>query len=568
MKVIVTGGCGFIGSNFINYLLMDPNEDIEIINIDLRTYAGRGNNLDHMELKNNEKYKFYEVDISNKELILEIFKNELPDIVFNFAAESHVDNSIIKPDEFLKTNVIGTLNLLEASKKYPVKKFIQISTDEVYGSATQESFDEKCKLSPSSPYSSSKASSELLALSYYKTHGIPLIVTRSVNNYGPYQYPEKLIPLFITNLIERKKIPLMWSEDNPGSNIRDWIHVIDNCRAIWFLSQNGKIGEIYNIPGMNEKSNLEITKKILDKFNLDDTWIEKIPHRKGHDYKYSVSGSKLTKLGFQYKYDNFDKHFNEVIDWYKENKDWWDKIKNKTVVFGNGYLGNRISKEFGFILTNTNPLEINKLKKFLDLERPSIIINSIGKTGYPNIDWCENNKDETLYSNVTVPLILAQECYKRGIYFIHLSSGCIYEGDNDNKGFSEEDIPNFDDSFYSKSKIIAENILKNFPSLILRIRMPIDNIDHERNLINKLKNYNSVIDIPNSMTYVPDFLKVLGILLSKKAIGVYNVVNPGSISALDIVSAYKENINRAHNFEVMSLEELNRITSARRSNCI
>jgi len=156
MKVIVTGGCGFIGSNFINYLLMDPNEDIEIINIDLRTYAGRGNNLDHMELKNNEKYKFYEVDISNKELILEIFKNELPDIVFNFAAESHVDNSIIKPDEFLKTNVIGTLNLLEASKKYPVKKFIQISTDEVYGSATQESFDEKCKLSPSSPYSSSR----------------------------------------------------------------------------------------------------------------------------------------------------------------------------------------------------------------------------------------------------------------------------------------------------------------------------------------------------------------------------------------------------------------------------
>ena len=327
MKVLVTGGSGFIGSNFIKYL-HDNSRDFnieKIINVDKLTYAGRGNNLEHMNI--NKKYSFYLSDIGDKKNMREIFSKEKPNYVFNFAAESHVDKSIVNSSDFIKTNIIGALNLFEASLENKIKKFIQISTDEVYGSIKEGSFTEKDTLSPSNPYSGSKASADLLALSYFKTHNLPILITRSANNFGPYQFPEKLLPLFITNLIQGKKVPLMWSEENPALNVRDWLHVEDNARAIWFLSNNGENGQIYNIPGSGERTNYEITKDLLEIFSLNFDMVEKIPHRKGHDFRYSINREKLFNLGFNHKRTNVREELESLCNWYIDNERWWLPLK-------------------------------------------------------------------------------------------------------------------------------------------------------------------------------------------------------------------------------------------------
>ena len=574
-KILVTGGCGFIGTNFIKYILTDSevNEEIRVINLDKQTYAGKGKNIEYLGLDKDPRYKFIKGDICDKEFVKKVFNEEKPEIIFNFAAESHVDNSIKDSNNFIMSNVVGTVNLLDVAKENKIKKFIQISSDEVYGSSKDKSFYEEDKLNPSSPYSSSKAAADLQALAYFKTHNLPVIITRSANNYGLYQFPEKILPLFITNLIEQKKVPLMWSEENPGLNIRDWLNVVDNCRAIWFISQNGKNGEIYNIPGENEKTNIEMTKKILNYFGYGEEMIEKIPHRKAHDFRYSIVGQKLKNLGFEYKHKDLDKEIGKIIEWYKNNKEWWKPLKEikkeKAIVFGAGYLGTRIAKKFGYELTNLNPLNIEVLSTFLDKEKPDIVINAIGKTGRPNIDWCEDNKQLTIESNVIAAANLCIECSKRNIYFVHLGSGCIYYGDNNGEGFSEEDEPNFyGPQFYAKSKTLAEKILKEFPSLILRLRMPIDEEPNERNLIDKLLKYNKLIDIQNSMTIVPDMLDSIKILIQGRKTGIYNIVNPGTISAAEIMKMYKQIVDPFYNFEILSLEELDNITKGKRSNCV
>jgi dTDP-glucose 4,6-dehydratase len=329
MKVLVTGGCGFIGSNFIKYLLTNPEvkEEISIVNIDKKTYAGKGKNISHMNLSENKNYKFVLADISDKDIIAKVFEEEKPEIVFNFAAESHVDRSILNSDDFERSNFLGACNLFKISMENKVRRFIQISTDEVYGSIDQGFFSEDAQLNPSSPYSATKASAEITALSYFKTHNFPVIITRSANNYGAYQFPEKLLPLFITNLIEGKKVPLMWSYENPGLNVRDWLHVEDNCRAIWFVSQKGELGQIYNIPGENEKTNIQMTRLLLKNFGFGEEMIEKVEHRKGHDFRYAISGGKLKNLGFNYLHKDLEKEIEELVFWYKNNANWWRVLK-------------------------------------------------------------------------------------------------------------------------------------------------------------------------------------------------------------------------------------------------
>jgi dTDP-glucose 4,6-dehydratase len=325
MKVLVTGGCGFIGSNFINYLLNESEETIT--NLDSQTYAGRGKNLEYMHLDKHPRYELIKGDISNKGLVKKVFSGIKPEIVINFAAESHVDRSISGSNDFIKSNIEGAFNLFEASRTSEIKKFIQVSTDEVYGSIKHGSFNEGANLNPSSLYSASKASAEFLGLSFFKTHNLPITITRSANNYGPYQFPEKLLPLFITNLIGGKGVPLMYSKENPGLNVRDWLNVMDNCRAIWFVALNGKDGEVYNISGNNERTNIELTKFLLNEFEFGEEMIEYVNHRKGHDFRYSISGDKLRNLGFQYKHQDLLSGLQETIKWYKENKDWWAPLK-------------------------------------------------------------------------------------------------------------------------------------------------------------------------------------------------------------------------------------------------
>ncbi len=317
-RYLITGGAGFIGSNFVHYLF-DRYPDIEIINLDKLTYAGNLDNLKQCEGLPN--YKFVKGDICDADLVDQLVKDV--DFIVNFAAESHVDRSIGAPDDFIKTDIYGTFILLESARKHGLEKFIQISTDEVYGSIEKGSFKETDPLMPSSPYSASKAGADRLAYSYFVTYKLPVIITRCSNNYGPYQYPEKLIPLFITNAIEDKKLPIY----GDGKNVRDWIYVTDHCDAIDFIMRNGEYGEVYNIGSQNERNNLEITELILDGLDKPKDLMTFVKDRPGHDKRYSLDCTKLSALGWSHHY-KINQGLKLTIDWYKENSWWWKKIKS------------------------------------------------------------------------------------------------------------------------------------------------------------------------------------------------------------------------------------------------
>jgi dTDP-glucose 4,6-dehydratase len=315
---LVTGGAGFIGSNYIRYVLQ-KYQDVRIINLDKLTYAG---NLDNLrDVENDPRYRFIKGDICDEELVHRLMPEV--NVVVNFAAESHVDRSIGRPEDFIKTDIFGAFVLLEAARKHNLQRFIQISTDEVYGSIEYGSFKETDPLMPSSPYSASKAGADRLAFSYFVTYKVPVLITRCSNNFGPYHYPEKLIPLFVTNALENKKLPIY----GDGQNVRDWIYVIDHCDAIDFVYHHGEIGEVYNIGGGNERSNLEITEYILKKLEKPKSLMSFVPDRKGHDRRYSLDSSKLQKLGWKPKH-NFEDALDETIQWYIENRWWWKKLKS------------------------------------------------------------------------------------------------------------------------------------------------------------------------------------------------------------------------------------------------
>jgi dTDP-glucose 4,6-dehydratase len=320
MNILVTGGCGFIGSNFIRYLL-GKQRSAAIFNLDKLTYAGNPANL--RDIESDARYRFIHGDICDPVLVKDLIRREKISTIIHFAAESHVDRSISDASDFIRTNVLGTFTLLDAALSEHIDRFIHISTDEVYGSTSKGSFRETDPLNPSSPYSSSKASSDLIARSYFVTHGLPVIITRCTNNYGPYQYPEKLIPLFITNLLEGKKIPVYGT----GENVRDWIHVLDHCRAIAYVLENGIPGEIYNIGSDNERSNIEITHKILNALCKDESCIEYVKDRPGHDFRYSLDSSILKSLGWKPEY-SFEQGLQDTVDWYTANEWWWHPLKH------------------------------------------------------------------------------------------------------------------------------------------------------------------------------------------------------------------------------------------------
>lgn len=318
--VLVTGGAGFIGSNFVRYML-NKYQDYKIINLDLLTYAGNIKSLD--DIKNNPNYLFVKGDIADNVLVDKLVYDHKIDLIINFAAESHVDRSITNPDIFVRTNVLGTQNLLEVAKKYKIEKFFQISTDEVYGSLGKTGFfTEKTQLSPNSPYSASKASADLLVMAYHHTFGLNVNITRCSNNYGPYQFPEKLIPLFITNALADKQVPLY----GDGLNIRDWLFVEDHCCAIDTVLHKGKDGEIYNVGGNNEKTNKYITDTILKYLGKDSSLIKYVADRLGHDRRYAIDATKIKEeLGWQPKY-KFEQAIEKTIQWYLNNKQWWQPL--------------------------------------------------------------------------------------------------------------------------------------------------------------------------------------------------------------------------------------------------
>jgi dTDP-glucose 4,6-dehydratase len=322
MKILVTGGAGFIGSNFIR-LLLESGKGYRVVNLDKLTYAGNLENL--ADLAGSPDYEFVRGDICDGNLA-ERLLGEGVEAVVNFAAESHVDRSLYEPDLFIRTNVVGVQVLLHAAMQHKIKKFIQVSTDEVYGSLRPEDprFREDSPLAPNSPYSASKAAGDLLARSYFKTYGFPAVVTRCSNNYGPYQFPEKLIPLFVTNALENRPLPVY----GDGLNVRDWIHAEDHCRALELLLERGRPGEIYNIGGDAERTNLEITKSILGILGKPESLVRFVADRPGHDRRYAIDFSKIAReAGWKPRYD-LEEGLRRTVGWYAERESWWRRIKS------------------------------------------------------------------------------------------------------------------------------------------------------------------------------------------------------------------------------------------------
>ena len=323
MKIIVTGGAGFIGGNFVHYMVNKYPEDM-IINLDLLTYAGNLETLKPVE--NAPNYKFVKGDIADRAFIFKLFEEEKPDIVINFAAESHVDRSITDPESFVRTNVMGTTTLLDACRQYGIKRYHQVSTDEVYGDLPLDRpdlfFTEETPLHTSSPYSSSKASADLFVLAYHRTYGLPVTVSRCSNNYGPYHFPEKLIPLIISRALNDEELPVY----GKGDNVRDWLYVTDHCKAIDLVVRKGRVGEVYNIGGHNERTNLEVVKTILKALGKPESLIKFVTDRPGHDRRYAIDPTKIeTELGWKPEY-TFDTGIVKTIEWYLNNKDWWEHI--------------------------------------------------------------------------------------------------------------------------------------------------------------------------------------------------------------------------------------------------
>lgn len=325
MKIIVTGGAGFIGGNFVHYMLKKYN-DYKIICLDKLTYAG---NLETLApVMENKNFKFVKGDIADREFVYNLFEEEKPDIIVNFAAESHVDRSIEDPGIFLQTNVIGTGVLLDACKKYGIKRYHQVSTDEVYGDLPLDRpdlfFTESTPLHTSSPYSASKASADLLVQAYHRTFKLPITISRCSNNYGPYHFPEKLIPLMIANALNNKQLPVY----GKGENVRDWLYVEDHCRAIDMIIHNGRVGEVYNIGGHNERTNLEVVKTIIKELGKSEDLIKYVTDRPGHDMRYAIDPTKIKEeLGWEPE-TLFDEGIKKTIKWYLDNKEWWTNIIN------------------------------------------------------------------------------------------------------------------------------------------------------------------------------------------------------------------------------------------------
>ena len=325
MTIIVTGGAGFIGSNFVYHMLRSHRED-RIVCVDKLTYAGNIATLD--EALTNSQFVFYKTDITDREGIYGIFEAEKPDIVVNFAAESHVDRSIENPEVFLKTNILGTQVLMDACRKYGIQRYHQVSTDEVYGDLPLDRpdlfFTEETPIHTSSPYSSSKASADLLVLAYHRTYGLPVTISRCSNNYGPYHFPEKLIPLMITNALNDKPLPVY----GKGENIRDWLYVEDHCKAIDLVIRKGRVGEVYNVGGHNEMKNIDIVKLICQKLGKPESLITFVEDRKGHDLRYAIDPTKISnELGWLPE-TPFAEGIEKTIQWYLDNRNWWENILN------------------------------------------------------------------------------------------------------------------------------------------------------------------------------------------------------------------------------------------------
>lgn len=618
MNLLVAGGAGFIGSNFIHHML-ETHPDGRIVNFDKLTYAGNLENL--RDIEKDPRYTFVQGDITDLDTLNQVMREHQITHVINFAAETHVDRSIHGGcKDFVLTNSLGVQMILDAVRFNKIEKFVNVSTDEVYGSLELNAptfFTEDTPITPNMPYAAAKAGGDLMCRAYFVTHKTPVVVTHCSNNYGPYQFPEKLIPFFVFKLLKGEKVPVY----GDGLNVRDWIHVKDHARALDLLLEKGVPGEVYNIGVDNERNNLEITRTILQIMGLGEDRIEYITDRPGHDRRYAIDAHKILALGWKpvYTHDKFYQGLTETVQWYRAHTPWvehlWEKKRNEMnsfqntltrsinelpaqvapsaptlsaatfslpttsrsmtqpiLIFGNGYLANRLAA----LIPNTliHPARIDDktaVLQALEEHHPLAVINAAGRNGVPNVDWCETHQVETYHANTIGPLVLAEACQEKNVYLVQLSSGCIFYGTSpDPQGWKEEDATN-PAAFYSRTKYATDLILSRLPNTaIARLRLPIDSLPSSKNLIDKLSSYKKVIDVQNSVTIVEDLAHAIEQLIQKRGTGIFHCTNPGPLRYRDLIQLYREYVDPNHTNEWIQDQDLasQGLTAKNRSTCI
>lgn len=586
MNYLITGGAGFIGSHLAKYI-REREENAVIVVLDALTYAGNMHNLEG--LMGKPGFVFVHGSIADESLVTRVMEDHGIDAILHTAAETHVDRSIHGfATDFIMTNVRGTQVMLEAAKRFKVKKFVHVSTDEVYGTLSldqKERFTEHSPIQPNSPYSASKASSDLLAKAYFETYQVPVVITRCTNNFGSHQFPEKLIPYWVSLVLKGKKITMY----GDGAYVRDWIHVTDHVAAIYTVLHKGKLGEVYNVGVGNERTNREIAEEILNILQKPKDFIRTVPDRLGHDRRYAIDATKLYKeLEFAplYPRARFSDALRETVMWYANNPQYIADIEQRfgtlnphipeepkahIAIFGAGMLGTLYKEYFvqkGYEVTviTVDVRDVAAVRESLKDKKFDAVLNCVAKT---DIDWCERNQQETLAVNTIGADTIGAACQEFGLYLVHISSGCIQESKVATQVWKETDEVS-PVCFYAWTKVFADTLLldrakrKGLNVLILRPRQLLTAKLSPRNALSKMLTYSKFIDTPNSCTVVEDLLEVTENLIQKKATGIYNVANPGITSPYKIAIMLKEIIKPDMNIAMITKEELNRMTLAER----
>lgn len=624
MKVLVTGGAGFIGSNFVRYWLKNHPHDT-VVNFDALTYAGNLESLRDLTInpETKDRYKFIHGDITDPIAVREAMRGV--DLVAHFAANSHVDRSIVEPGNFVNTNVLGTQILLEEAKNAGVWRFHHVSTDEVYGTLTvdgDELFTEETRYQPNNPYSASKAGSDCIVRAYYKTYDFPATITNTSNNFGAYQFPEKFIPLCITRLIDGKNIRL----HGKGDHIRDWLFVEDHCRAIEQVLRRGKLGEVYLVAGHAQLSILEVAQRICQLMGVGDERIEFVPDRPSNDKAYKLDWSKINReLGWEPLF-SFDDWIVQTIDWYKNNEAWWRPLvkqsfawgstghkevdeapltpigqqavsmpnqtvdnspvsafeaaaqkKTKILIFGDGQMSLHYQNYYAAqgvevhvaSLPQVDVVNMAQVKAVIEQVEPTIVINC---TGITNVDWAETHQDETYIVNVTGVENIARVCLEKNIYLVHISTGYVQQSQYAGDVKSEQDqITTV--NYYSFTKAKADEVLlalakQGLKVLIVRANMLLSAVPHPKNVLAKMLLHSKFHDTSNSMTCAEDLVTAVSELVNKQKTGVYNVVNPGVSSPYKIALMLKEIINPDMQIEKISKTEVEKMYTVRRPDTV
>lgn len=630
-SILITGAAGFIACHVANRLLRNYPH-YKIVVLDKLDYCSNLNNLNPS--RSSPNFKFIKGDIASADLLNFILLTENIDTIMHFAAQTHVDNSFGNSFEFTKNNIYGTHVLLEACKVTAgqIKRFIHVSTDEVYGETDGDAVvgnHEASQLLPTNPYSATKAGAEMLVMAYARSYGLPVITTRGNNVYGPNQFPEKLIPKFILLAMEGQPLPI----HGDGSNVRSYLFCEDVAEAFEVILHKGEVGHVYNIGTDKERKVLDVAKDICKIFTLDPNNVIKfVENRPFNDQRYFLDHQKLKNLGWSER-TSWEEGLRKTMEWYVKNPSWWgdvsgalvphprmlmmpgmernnsdcagstdskinkspsqkgmvlvpvpksltsEKATLKFLIYGKtgwigGLLGKLCEKQgIAFEYGKGRLQDRSQLRSDIQSVKPTHVLNAAGVTGRPNVDWCESHKPETIRTNVVGTLTLADVCKEHGLLMLNFATGCIFEYDSGHPlgsgmGFKEEDTPNFIGSFYSKTKAMVEELLKEYDNVCtLRVRMPISSdLQNPRNFITKIARYDKVVNIPNSMTILDELLPISIEMAKRNLKGIWNFTNPGVISHNEILEMYRDYIDPKFKWTNFTLEEQAKVIVAPRSN--